>query len=458
MLDGSARSTARPLSVRRHVDSKILHFSLSIGAVAALITGFVYIASALPNVRRAKQNNSRALVEMSCAGETCDTSWFTRDWQSDQPDYVIDTAKLYLIAFPTSTEEDAEHFTPLDYFDTGFIEKFRQPVSYNTPDGEVWRLYSREAKMGNTNVEICIGYAINAPWKMLETPPALFERVDTTLKREADDLANFSTTKESVPTGSRFGLSSDGFVIVDANTKHVKVAGPWLPAFLPSNTILPTAGYQFYVRRDSLYLLETDRQGRLLAASLVSIGSLWWLAALCGVVFLGMSLLARVLSRRYLRRYFALLGIQVPTLEEALRTGEGQRVEFKRGLSDDETKTGSVDTELLKSIAAFANTNDGVILIGVDDAGHVKGLDLDFKQRDRLERKIHQLARNRIKPTPPIQVIFEDLRGITIARISVARGEAPLYMTDGVVYLRQGSADVQAQPDDLTRLVAEFAF
>jgi ATP-dependent DNA helicase RecG len=148
----------------------------------------------------------------------------------------------------------------------------------------------------------------------------------------------------------------------------------------------------------------------------------------------------------------------VPTLEEALRTGEGQRVEFKRGLSEDETKTGSVNTELLKSIAAFANTNDGVILIGVDDVGHVKGLEVDFKQRDRLEGKIHQLVRTRIKPTPPIQVVFEEVRGMIIAKVSVARGEAPLYMTDGVVYLRQGSADVQAQPDDLTRLVAEFAF
>ncbi len=148
----------------------------------------------------------------------------------------------------------------------------------------------------------------------------------------------------------------------------------------------------------------------------------------------------------------------MPTVEEALRTGEGQRVEFKRGLSDVETKTGSVKTELLKSIAAFVNTNDGVILIGVDDAGHVKGLDLEFKQKDRLERKIHQLARTRIKPTPPVQVVFEEIRGMIIAKISVARGEAALYMTDGVVYLRQGSADVQAQPDDLTRLVTEFAF
>jgi len=99
-----------------------------------------------------------------------------------------------------------------------------------------------------------------------------------------------------------------------------------------------------------------------------------------------------------------------------------------------------------------------VILIGVDDAGHIKGMELDFKQRDRLERKIHQLARNRVKPTPPIQVVFEELRGMTVGRISVARGEKPLYTLDNVVYLRRGSSDVQAQPDEIISLVTQFAF
>jgi ATP-dependent DNA helicase RecG len=171
-----------------------------------------------------------------------------------------------------------------------------------------------------------------------------------------------------------------------------------------------------------------------------------------------MTVLVRGLSRRYLRRYFALLGIQVPTVEEALRTGEGQRVEFKRGLSDEVAKSGTVDTELLKSITAFANSNDGAIFVGIDDTGHVKGLELDFKGRDASERRIHQLVRARIKPTPPIQVAFEELRGMLIGKISVARGEAPVYMLDGVAYLRQGSSDVQAQPDDIISLVAEFAF
>jgi predicted HTH transcriptional regulator len=80
---------------------------------------------------------------------------------------------------------------------------------------------------------------------------------------------------------------------------------------------------------------------------------------------------------------------------------------------------------LLKFIAALANSNDGAIFIGIDDAGRVRGRTLDFTQKDRFERKIRQLVRNRIKPTPLFEVTFEDVRGFAIAKIAVARGEAP---------------------------------
>ncbi|MGP8247060.1 MAG: helix-turn-helix domain-containing protein [Bryobacteraceae bacterium] len=151
-------------------------------------------------------------------------------------------------------------------------------------------------------------------------------------------------------------------------------------------------------------------------------------------------------------------GAQIPSLEEACRNGEGQTVEFKRGVSSNENKASSVDDEILKSIVAFANTNDGVIFIGVDDAGHIKGLDLDFTQKDRLEQRICQLIRNRIKPVPPVRITFEDVRGLAIAKIAVTSGEAPAYMIGGTIYVRQGSSDVQAQPEDVVRLVTQYAF
>ncbi len=151
------------------------------------------------------------------------------------------------------------------------------------------------------------------------------------------------------------------------------------------------------------------------------------------------------------------MAVRVPTLDEAL-AGEGQRVEFKRGLSDDPTRERSAEDELLKSIAAFANTNDGAIFVGVDDSGRIIGLNFDFKQRDRFEQKVRQLVRTRIKPTPPIQVAFEDVRSLVVAKIIVARGEATAYMMGGVIYIRDGSSDVQAQPDDLKRLIVEYAY
>lgn len=98
-----------------------------------------------------------------------------------------------------------------------------------------------------------------------------------------------------------------------------------------------------------------------------------------------------------------------------------------------------------------------MIFIGVNDVGRTNDLDFDFKQKDRFEQKIRQLVRNRINPAPLIQVSFENVRGFLVAKITVARGEATVYMMAGVIYVRDGSSDVQAQPQDLRRLVTEYA-
>jgi len=194
------------------------------------------------------------------------------------------------------------------------------------------------------------------------------------------------------------------------------------------------------------------------ATSFLAIAGLWWIVCCSALGFLVAGAITNALSRRFLRNYFAVIGMQVPSLEAARRDGESQTVEFKRGISENEDKAGSTEAELLRSVAAFANTNDGVIFLGVDDAGHIKGLELDYTQRDRLERKIHELTRTRIRPTPPVQITFQDLRGLWIAKIAVARGDAPLYMMGGTIYVRRGSSDVQAQPEDAVRLVAQYAF
>jgi schlafen family protein len=414
------------------------------------LTGCVYVASVYPAVQRWKDINQRTLAEISCTEAICDASVFTNDWQLNGSDYVIDSRTRFFISIPTETAENPGRFAPLDYSDTRFISRFREPLSYSTPDGEVWRLYSRQAKIKGRIFEIIVGYAEQAPWKMITTPKSMLGAVDAALKRETDKIAanlpmDQMTSKrikaspsvdgfEIVDAGTeevvdwgpltskriKASPSVDGFEIVDAGTEEVVDWGPWLPVFLPDKVELPAAGWRFHAYKGALYIIQTDVSGRLVAVSFVPVGSFSWLMGVSIFVFFAISIVVYVFSRAFLRNYFTLSSTQVPTLGEALRVGEGQTIEFKRGLSLDDLRASSVEDELAKSIAAFANTNDGVIFIGVDNDGHVKGLKLDFGQRDRFEQKIRQLVRNRVQPIPPFQISFEDAEGFVVTRIVVA--------------------------------------
>ena len=449
----TATVRVKPFVVRRNVNRKILAFSLLIGTTATLLAAVVYIVLLYPSLQRCQQVHQHTFEEIKCNGLICSTSLFTTNWKMGASDYIIDTKTRYFIDVPNPTEESPASFAPLDYSDAGFISRFRLPAWYETPDGETWRLYSQQSKTGSQELEIIVGFAEKAPWKMVDTEHPRIDLVDVTLKEEAAKLAA-SLPVAKAPRGGRV----DGYEIVDSSTQKVFDWGPWLPTFLPQDIKFPSSGARLYVDQGDLYVVQADTDGRLLALSLVPIGSLVLIALIGIATFVTSFAVASVLSRRFLRGYFALMSVRVLTLEEAQSTGESSSVEFKRGLSDDPSRTRNAEDELLKSVAAFANTNDGVIFIGVNDSGQVTGLDLDFNQKDRLEQKIRQLVRTRIKPTPLIQVAFENVRGLSVAKITVARGDATAYMMGGVIYIRDGSSDVQAQPEDLRRLIAEYAY
>src|SRR5258708_7876864 len=360
----SAKGAFKSHSVRRHVNRRILRFSVSLGGIACVLAALLSIASVYPSLRHWQEINRSTLASFKCVDSTCDTSKFTTEWHVGQSDYVVDARTGYFLSVPEpSTSCIPERFAPLDYSDTSFISRFREPGTYNAPDGEVWRLYSRPVDFDGMKLEIIVGYAEKAPWKMVELPHSIIPLVDTTLKHEADKIAAaFAGGKMSI-LGRRNAPSAnaDGFEVVDAGTQRVLSWGPWLPIFLPKGIRLPSSGRQFYVEEGELYVVQTDTDGRVVAISLVPIAGLRWLAAIAAFVFLSTSLIGAALSLRFLRPYFALRGIRVPHLGEALRNGEGQNIEFKRGLSSDEQKTGNAEDELLKSVAAFANTNDGVV-------------------------------------------------------------------------------------------------
>ena len=232
----SPHKGVKPSSVRRHVNFKMLRFSLSIGAAVAALVGFLYVASVYPSVMHWQEINRRALAAIKCSNDTCDTSRFTTDWQLGQPDYVLDTRTRYFLNVPEpSSSAIPERFSSLDYSDVAFIEGFHRPTTYSALDGEVWRLYSQQVRLGNRRFEIIVGYAQKAPWKMLELPDSLIPVVDGTLRHEADRIAAALSTREATLVGPRNAPSAnaDGFEVVDASTQRVLNWGPWLPIFPP---------------------------------------------------------------------------------------------------------------------------------------------------------------------------------------------------------------------------------
>ena len=82
-------------------------------------------------------------------------------------------------------------------------------------------------------------------------------------------------------------------------------------------------------------------------------------------------------------------------LTELIRQGEGTRLEFKSTLQWD-VKQGKRNDDLrkmvLKTIAAFLNTEGGTLIIGVEDDGNVYGLDADLALVNNSRDKFAQLV------------------------------------------------------------------
>tara|TARA_Y100001935_G_scaffold246931_1_gene242149 strand:- start:320 stop:994 length:675 start_codon:yes stop_codon:yes gene_type:complete len=70
---------------------------------------------------------------------------------------------------------------------------------------------------------------------------------------------------------------------------------------------------------------------------------------------------------------------------EKIKQGESKTLEFKSSFSKNQF-TNKHDPELikasLKNVVAFANTNGGTLIIGVDDDGNILGIENDFYKND----------------------------------------------------------------------------
>jgi len=125
---------------------------------------------------------------------------------------------------------------------------------------------------------------------------------------------------------------------------------------------------------------------------------------------------------------------------------ESERIEYKSQMIDD----------IYKEVIAFANTEGGVIYLGIDDKGNLIGIDNVDETYTRLTNGI----RDAIAPdvTMFVRYVLQDNK---VIQIEVGEGSyKPYYlkakgMKPAGVYVRQGTSSVQASPEQIRRMIKE---
>ena len=128
-------------------------------------------------------------------------------------------------------------------------------------------------------------------------------------------------------------------------------------------------------------------------------------------------------------------------LIEKIFLGEDTTIEFKREMPH--------RNSLADEIAAFANAQGGVILIGVDDYREIVGLELP--ELDRIEKTVVEICNDWIEPTVPIFTEKLRLDGKNLLKIEIPRSFF-VHKTHNGYYKRQEKTKKEMSTQQLARL------
>lgn len=161
--------------------------------------------------------------------------------------------------------------------------------------------------------------------------------------------------------------------------------------------------------------------------------SLWTIVG--GIIGSVLVLIAVVLVRR---RFGHDEKPDLPAVRALISGGESSAVEFKStarvnlhtGNRDDD-----IELALVKTVAAFLNSNGGHLVIGVDDQGNPLGLERDLAtvkkpDLDRLELWIVDMLQRSIGTTAAtaVRVRFAELEGVDVAVLDVSPSDRPVFV------------------------------
>ena len=142
-------------------------------------------------------------------------------------------------------------------------------------------------------------------------------------------------------------------------------------------------------------------------------------------------------------------------IKRQIRLGEDSHWEFKEIVFTGNVPKSPRRDDLADELAAFANTEGGVLLCGVTDNGDIQGMSRE--QMDALEQLLTEVCTDKIKPPiRPIIVRREIENGVPFLLVQIARGDTQ-HDSPGGSYHRVGSSKRPMTSDERLRLAQQRA-
>jgi CheY-like chemotaxis protein len=145
-------------------------------------------------------------------------------------------------------------------------------------------------------------------------------------------------------------------------------------------------------------------------------------------------------------------------LEDLVRGGESERLEFKSTLrwnlhTDKADKR--MENQCLKTVAAYLNSDGGILMVGVDDEGRALGLDRDrFSSEDKLLLHWNSLLKAHlgVEIAQLVRSRVADLDGQRVLVVQSLSAPRPVFFrrdNEEAFFVRTGNGTQQLKPSEV---------
>lgn len=130
---------------------------------------------------------------------------------------------------------------------------------------------------------------------------------------------------------------------------------------------------------------------------------------------------------------------------DVLRAGATAERQILRSIGDDTAAA----AELWSDVAALANSDGGVLIIGCEPGGRITGV----SRPDQVSEALRQSVQANLDPQPYMSLELIPYEGYDVMRVEVKPDEVPPYLgQNGVVYIRQEGETVPANRSTVMQL------